>query len=175
MVQIKPHARSELQQSLRELCSRPGGASLDEVMACLGVQERQARNALSNHQRNHHLYTVKEVGNRTRYFVHASDAMDWLITHNRSVPPHIEQGAEAEARRLEQEFAPSDVPREIRIAQPRIKQVMAGQCPPDARLPMRPGAGDALRLPSRRGDRLHYRDGRVTDLAGNPITEQVAA
>jgi hypothetical protein len=26
----------------------------------------------------------------------------------------------------------------------------------------RPGATDALKLPSRMGDRLHYRDGRVT-------------
>lgn len=28
----------------------------------------------------------------------------------------------------------------------------------------RPGATDALALPSRIGNRLHYRDGRVTDL-----------
>jgi len=27
--------------------------------------------------------------------------------------------------------------------------------------PMRPGAEDALKVPSRMGDRLHYRDGRV--------------
>ncbi len=27
--------------------------------------------------------------------------------------------------------------------------------------PARPGAEDALRIPSRMGDRLHYRDGRV--------------
>lgn len=34
---------------------------------------------------------------------------------------------------------------------------------------LRPGANDALALPSRFGDRLHYRDGRVTDLDGNPL------
>ena len=33
----------------------------------------------------------------------------------------------------------------------------------------RPGAEDALAYPSRIGSRLHYRDGRVTDLGGNPI------
>ena len=33
----------------------------------------------------------------------------------------------------------------------------------------RTGAQDALAHPSRIGDRLHYRDGRVTDLRGNPI------
>ena len=34
---------------------------------------------------------------------------------------------------------------------------------------LRPGAQDALAHPSRIGDRLHHRDGRVTDLGGNPI------
>lgn len=34
--------------------------------------------------------------------------------------------------------------------------------------PTRPGADAGLELPSRFGDRLHYRDGRVTDLQGNP-------
>ena len=33
----------------------------------------------------------------------------------------------------------------------------------------RPGAMRAFSLPSRFGDRLHYRDGRVTDMAGNAI------
>lgn len=32
----------------------------------------------------------------------------------------------------------------------------------------RPGADDALALPSRMGNRLHYRDGQVTDMQGNP-------
>ena len=36
-------------------------------------------------------------------------------------------------------------------------------------LQQRPGAQDALAHPSRIGDRLHYRDGRVTDLKGTPI------
>lgn len=35
--------------------------------------------------------------------------------------------------------------------------------------PLRPHAEDALRCPSRYGDRLHHRDGKVTDLAGQPI------
>ncbi len=34
----------------------------------------------------------------------------------------------------------------------------------------RPGAQHAQTLPSRIGNRLRYPDGRVTDLAGNPIT-----
>lgn len=34
----------------------------------------------------------------------------------------------------------------------------------------RHGAMDAQRLPSRMGDRLHWRDGRVTDMQGNPLT-----
>jgi hypothetical protein len=34
---------------------------------------------------------------------------------------------------------------------------------------LRPDAYDYLKHPSRRGDRLYYRDGRVTDLQGNPI------
>jgi hypothetical protein len=33
----------------------------------------------------------------------------------------------------------------------------------------RPGAMDAFALPSRMGDTLRYRDGRVTDMAGNPV------
>lgn len=35
----------------------------------------------------------------------------------------------------------------------------------------RPGANDALRWPSRTGNRLHYLDGRITDMAGNPLKE----
>jgi hypothetical protein len=35
--------------------------------------------------------------------------------------------------------------------------------------PLRPNAEDALRHPSRVGDRLHHRDGSVTDMAGQPI------
>lgn len=35
---------------------------------------------------------------------------------------------------------------------------------------LRPRAMDAFECPSRVGDTLRYRDGRVTDLAGNPIT-----
>ena len=39
---------------------------------------------------------------------------------------------------------------------------------------LRPGSEDFLAHPSRIGDRLHYRDGRVTDLQGNPIKTQGA-
>lgn len=35
----------------------------------------------------------------------------------------------------------------------------------------RPGAMRAFELPSRMGDVLRYRDGRVTDLDGNPVVE----
>jgi len=35
--------------------------------------------------------------------------------------------------------------------------------------PPRPGSLTALDCPSRIGDQLHYRNGRITDLAGNPV------
>lgn len=35
--------------------------------------------------------------------------------------------------------------------------------------PVRPGGEQALTLPSRIGDTLRYRDGRVTDMAGAPV------
>lgn len=38
----------------------------------------------------------------------------------------------------------------------------------------RPGAMQAFALPSRFGDRLHYRDGRATDMQGNPLTQPTA-
>lgn len=34
---------------------------------------------------------------------------------------------------------------------------------------LRPGSEDFLTCPSRIGQRLHHRDGRVTDLQGNPF------
>lgn len=40
---------------------------------------------------------------------------------------------------------------------------------------MRNGADNALAHPSRNGDRLHYRNGRVTTLCGKPITSGAAA
>lgn len=33
----------------------------------------------------------------------------------------------------------------------------------------RAGSTDFMQYPSRRGDRLYYRDGRITDLDGNPV------
>lgn len=38
----------------------------------------------------------------------------------------------------------------------------------------RPGSEDALALPSRVGPRLCHRDGRVTDIAGKPLTRSNA-
>lgn len=38
---------------------------------------------------------------------------------------------------------------------------------------LRAGADDALQVPSRVGDRLHFRDGRVTDLHGQPVQPHV--
>lgn len=35
--------------------------------------------------------------------------------------------------------------------------------------PLRPNSEDALQYPSRVGQRLYYRDGRITDLSGNPL------
>jgi hypothetical protein len=40
---------------------------------------------------------------------------------------------------------------------------------------MRNGADNALGHPSRPGERLHYRDGRVTTLCGKPITTGATA
>lgn len=39
----------------------------------------------------------------------------------------------------------------------------------ELRAAVRPGADDFLSLPSRMGNRLHYRDGRVTDMRGVSI------
>jgi hypothetical protein len=39
---------------------------------------------------------------------------------------------------------------------------------------LRPGSGDFLACPSRIGQRLHHRGGRVTDLQGNTIKTQGA-
>ena len=47
----------------------------------------------------------------------------------------------------------------------RLASSSADLAPP----PMRPGAEACLVLPSRIGDRLHHRDGRVTDLQGRPL------
>jgi hypothetical protein len=49
---------------------------------------------------------------------------------------------------------------------PRRSASFADLAPP----PRRPGADDALQQPSRIGNRLHYRDGRVTNLAGMPVS-----
>lgn len=38
---------------------------------------------------------------------------------------------------------------------------------------VRPACDAGLDMPSRVGSTLRYRDGRITDLAGNPITEDL--
>lgn len=51
-------------------------------------------------------------------------------------------------------------------------------CPPDKpieQVALRSGAFDYAARPSRRGNRLVYRDGRVTDLQGNPLEAADAA
>ena len=47
----------------------------------------------------------------------------------------------------------------------RLASSAADQATP----PMRPGAEACLAVPSRMGDTLHYRDGRVTDMQGNVL------
>jgi hypothetical protein len=47
--------------------------------------------------------------------------------------------------------------------------------PPDKPLIHRPGALDSNRLPSRRGSRLYWPDGRVTTLDGAPIDLEALA
>lgn len=45
---------------------------------------------------------------------------------------------------------------------------------PELSICHRPGALASQQLPSRMGNRLHHRDGRVTDLAGNPLAPFIA-
>lgn len=52
----------------------------------------------------------------------------------------------------------------------RLASSSADLAPP----PMPPGAEACLALPSRIGDRLHHRDGRVTDLQGRPLPSSAA-
>lgn len=56
---------------------------------------------------------------------------------------------------------------ELRMSAPyrSMPEALPGYVPANTR----PGANDFASRPSRRGDQLHYRDGRVTDLAGNPL------
>ena len=53
----------------------------------------------------------------------------------------------------------------------RLASSAADLAPP----PMRPGAEACLAIPSRMGDTLRYRDGRVTDMQGRPIEQPAAA
>jgi len=56
-------------------------------------------------------------------------------------------------------------------ALPRARrQTPTGYQPRELAPCVRPGSMDAFKFPSRMGDTLRYRGGRVTDLAGNPIT-----
>lgn len=58
-------------------------------------------------------------------------------------------------------------PRLLPICNASSRQPYTGA---DLRANTRPGAMGAQRLPSRMGDRLHWRDGRVTDMQGHPLT-----
>lgn len=70
-----------------------------------------------------------------------------------------------------------DEPAEMRLA-PGVERWMLTSSPGQARSmteadklppPVRSDGMEHLQHPSRRGNRLYYRDGRVTDMAGNPI------
>lgn len=68
-------------------------------------------------------------------------------------------------RRARQARASNEVPTRISNSSAKGRYNGDEVCMPA----LRSGADDALQVPSRVGDHLHFRDGRVTDLQGNPI------
>lgn len=70
--------------------------------------------------------------------------------------------------------APSDIPRtplpvDASVALPRTRRVELSASVLERPTPVRADGLEFLKYPSRRGDLLHYRDGRITDLAGNLV------
>lgn len=154
------------------LAGRREGASLDEIVLASGLCEKTVSSSLHRGTSSGTLHKAKAVGEPMRYFVRATHAMAWLELRSAHVPGalmvavEVEVAAEAEALRRA-------VAADILIAQPRRINRMAGLAPADARVDGRPGALQARQCPSRRGNRLHYPDGRVTDLSGAPIKAEV--
>jgi deferrochelatase/peroxidase EfeB len=87
-----------------------------------------------------------------------------------SIPAHIVRPTRVHQRPLRADLSPEGSARVVQLLghmPGRLASSDADNAPP----PMRLGADACLALPSRVGDRLHYRDGRVTDMQGNPIAQ----
>ena len=86
-----------------------------------------------------------------------------------SIPAHLARPARTHQRRpLRADLAPEPAAQPA-LYSARNTQRLACSDADNAPPPMRPGAEACLAIPSRMGDRLHYRDGRVTDLQGNAL------
>lgn len=75
----------------------------------------------------------------------------------------------AKAARLEQRAAPSPSPVTRRMRAVNGGEMSAPYRSTEYSPSVRPGANDAFALPSRMGDSLRYRDGRITDMDGTPL------
>ena len=84
-----------------------------------------------------------------------------------------ERAADVAARPWRTEPVPA-APRPVAVATVQVRDLTRSPAKPSSDAdnrppPVRAGAEDALGMPSRIGDKLHYRSGLVTDMAGNVL------
>lgn len=114
----------------------------------------------------------------TRYFIARNVAQDYARTLRRPVPTPEQMKASRRKGPGHETTEPVITAQTKHTVYARPERThdridkLAGTCPPDTPLPrvaLRAGAFDFAGHPSRRGDRLVWRDGRVTDLQGRAL------
>lgn len=139
-----------------ELCSRSQGASRTEIAKGIGWKSAEGMNVLlhsfAGRLKLHRRQGVHEGGTLVRWFSNELDADVWYALHATT-------GRKA---KKPEPPAPVDVPiagGAFAVAGPRVP--LTGVRPNPVPLPPRPGSEDHQHFPSRMGNHLYYRDGRV--------------
>lgn len=152
---------------------------LHAAVRALAKQEHNAAELAEAVERAHPTSQVNILGILRRGFeeelITSDDAGMVGLTdagHTMAERLRAEQGIAAPVHRSEHErrvaaLADGQDPHDLTRGQVHATSSAADNRPQ----PMRAGTNAALALPSRMGDRLHYRDGRITDLQGNALTQ----
>jgi len=155
-----PFAFSLLQR--RELTRDELGDALEAKFSGQGVD---AWRMVSHLRRLGHVAVVDGQIGLTAAGAIRAEAVLRELPQAKTQRPARRLGTRQAARLLEDCTPPPYHPSALTASPPRMRSSEA-----DGRTaPLRPGAEACLALPSRIGERLHYRDGLVTDMAGQVL------
>lgn len=148
----------ELINTARQVCDTASGDSQYGLAVLLRVALPRCREVLDMAVATGRLHRARQPGSGWRFFTHAGDARAFEAEASAAAG----DGDETE---LDDQIANG----QFAMATPRQGSAMQGLAAADRMGAMRAGAEDFRQYPSRFGDVLRWRDGRVTNLQGQAV------